>query len=204
MKKVCKKCGIDNPLSQFSISPSLSSGLSNKCKRCCSDYALARARSRDGLVTKIHASQKERSRRRGHSAPDYDLQGLRQWVFNQDNFETLFSAWEKSGYERMLSPSVDRLDDFKGYSFDNIRLVSWQENLSKQHMDIHLGKGTSAKVSAPVSQYSLAGDYIASYRSKKAAALATGTPRTGISNCISGLAKTSGGYRWKDAEQGQT
>ena len=30
---------------------------------------------------------------------------------------------------------VDRLNDYKGYSFDNIQLMTWQENKDKGHRD---------------------------------------------------------------------
>ena len=42
-----------------------------------------------------------------------------------------------------LVPSIDRLDDFKGYSFSNIRLTTWKENREHQYKDIKNGVGTS-------------------------------------------------------------
>jgi hypothetical protein len=51
------------------------------------------------------------------------------------NFKVLYKNWVKSGYEKNFRPSVDRLDSTKGYSFDNIRLVTWKENNNANHIN---------------------------------------------------------------------
>lgn len=61
-----------------------------------------------------------------------------------------------------------------------------------------LSKGHD-KEKIPVSQYTLDGVYIASYDSFMDAERATGIRNTGISFCISGRYKQSGGYIWKKA-----
>lgn len=50
------------------------------------------------------------------------------WTFNNPVFLDLFTAWEKSGYERKLTPSVDRIDCSKGYSEQNCEWVTHSEN----------------------------------------------------------------------------
>jgi len=54
-------------------------------------------------------------------------------VYKQPNFEELYNNWVKHGYDKWYKPSVDRLNDDKGYSFSNIQLVTWKENSDKQH-----------------------------------------------------------------------
>ena len=57
------------------------------------------------------------------------------------------SKWKSSGYNRWTKPSVDRLDDNLGYSFDNIQLMTWKENNEKQHQRVLSGqyKKTNSK-----------------------------------------------------------
>jgi hypothetical protein len=50
------------------------------------------------------------------------------WILNNQTFHELFSVWEVSGYERKLTPSVDRIDPERGYSLDNMRIVTFSEN----------------------------------------------------------------------------
>ena len=50
------------------------------------------------------------------------------WAFNNLQFFVLFCNWENSGYDRKLTPSVDRIDSSKGYSPDNMEWVTHSEN----------------------------------------------------------------------------
>ena len=43
-------------------------------------------------------------------------------------FLSLFKQWEKSGYSRLLTPSIDRIDSSKGYEIENIRWLTHSEN----------------------------------------------------------------------------
>lgn len=54
-----------------------------------------------------------------------------QWIYNHPKFDTLFLAYQESGYDKMLSPSVDRIDSSKGYEINNIRLVAFVDNLKR-------------------------------------------------------------------------
>ena len=51
-----------------------------------------------------------------------------EWSLSDKNFLELFSEWELSGYERKLSPSIDRIDSKKGYFLQNMRWITHSEN----------------------------------------------------------------------------
>jgi len=107
------------------------------------------------LTSNMYRHQVKNSIKRGHDLPDYSLEDLREWLLNSDKFKSLYYNWIKTGYILGLIPSVDRLDNSKGYSFDNIQIVTWKENELNGHI-------SSRK---PIEQYNLNGDLIKTYES---------------------------------------
>ncbi len=97
----------------------------------------------------IYKTQKRNQRLRGHGRMPYSKQTLISWC-KRHGFDELFKAWVASGYQSRLKPSVDRINDFYGYSLDNIRLVTWQENRNHQRLDIMNGFGTGGQRCKPV------------------------------------------------------
>lgn len=58
----------------------------------------------------------------------FSREGFYEWALSSDDFYRLFDAWEASGYDRKLTPSVDRIDSDLGYEFDNMEWVTHSEN----------------------------------------------------------------------------
>lgn len=50
------------------------------------------------------------------------------WSLKNESFNVLFNKWELSGYDRKLTPSVDRIDSSIGYRLDNMEWVTHSEN----------------------------------------------------------------------------
>ena len=50
------------------------------------------------------------------------------WAKSHEAFFKLFENWQKSNYDRKLTPSVDRIDSDKGYFIDNMRWITHSEN----------------------------------------------------------------------------
>jgi hypothetical protein len=51
-----------------------------------------------------------------------------EWAKPNTEFNRLFDEWEKSGYERRLTPSVDRINSKLGYETSNMEWVPFHEN----------------------------------------------------------------------------
>jgi len=55
-------------------------------------------------------------------------------------FMSLFKAWEDSGYDRKLTPSLDRVDSSKGYVDGNLEWVTHSENSRRGNVSRFKGR----------------------------------------------------------------
>ncbi len=140
-------------------------------------------KTKKGVVTLIFKTQNKNSIKRGHTPPLYTKKDLKDWLYSQELFHHLFHLWEISGYDKMLKPSIDRIDNSLGYSFSNIQLMTWRENTAKEYR--------------PVLQYSKDGVFINEFISGQHASNYTGITQSNVSRCCSGYRKTAGGFIWK-------
>lgn len=58
-------------------------------------------------------------------------QFYRKFLYSEHYLE-LFKKWKSSGYCLKLSPSLDRIDNSKGYTIDNIQIITQSENRKKE------------------------------------------------------------------------
>ena len=193
--KYCTKCKELKPFSQYYKELANNNGIQRECKICNRKRVDAYRRTRNGLATKIYTCMKLSSIRRNHSSPKFTKNQLKEWLFSQPNFDSLFNAWVKSDYDRMLSPSCDRTDDYKGYDLSRIKLVSWRQNMDKGHADRI--NGINNKHSKAVIQMTLDGEFIAEYYSQQQASRVTNTRQSTISLCCIGSRNKSGGFKWR-------
>ena len=193
--KKCSLCKKVKPASEFGKRGAMTDGLKSRCNQCLSDKSITEMRTRKGLVTKIYCKQRTSSKVRNHPEPEYSLEELRIWIFGRENFNSLYFNWCQSGYDKKLTPSVDRLDDYLPYTLDNIRLVTWHENDKKGTSDII--NGVNNKQSKSVIQLTRDGGFINQYYSLSNAYRETGISIGNISECCSGSRNHAGGFVWK-------
>lgn len=149
MKK-CAICKVEKPLSEYTPRKDRPCGYYSRCKECdrkrSAEYRKKGGKllkhSKNGLVSSIIKNQRKSCKIRGHEMPAYTLDELKNWVFSQPNFETLFNEWVASGFDKWKKPSIDRINDNLSYDFSNIRLVTWRENLDKQSVKHRAGINT--------------------------------------------------------------
>lgn len=147
--------------------------------------------SKHQLTKKIYSTQITSSRWRDHPLPAYTHQELTAWLNSQPKFDRLYNEWVRSGFIKSLVPSIDRTDDNLPYTFDNIKLMTWEENYRK-------GCVTRCKA---VDQYTKSGALIGSYKSMGEAAKAIGLKSIGgISSCCLGYSKHCKGFIWQYAK----
>jgi len=158
--KVCTKCNIEQPISEYRVNKGY---VENVCKQCVRDNARDYRRTKDGLIKDIYSHQKQTSKKRGHQLPTYTQDELKDWMYSQEKFHTLYDNWKRLDYQTDYKPSVDRKDDRLGYTIANIQLMTWLENRSKLHEE--LGEEHNNKFTRGVKQYGLDGNIITEHLS---------------------------------------
>lgn len=148
-------------------------------------------KTKKGVITNLYQKIKERSIKKGMPLPSFTLNDLHVWCMKQKEFHELFFRWQIGGYIKKLKPSIDRKNPFKPYSFDNMQLMTAQENREKGDREKLLLWGK------PISQHSLDGMVIGIYGSIKEASRATGINRNNISSVACGKRNQAGGFVWK-------
>lgn len=92
-------------------------------------------KTKNGFLMRLYRNMK--SRIDGVQAAKYHLyegkpllekETFYAWARSQGEFHKLFEAWEQSGYDRKLTPSVDRIDSSEGYLLWNMEWVTHSEN----------------------------------------------------------------------------
>ncbi len=197
-EKHCSKCKELKPFSEYSPNKFGTSGKQSQCKVCRKKATKMSKRTKYGFLGKIYATQRANSMRRNHPMPEYSLAELRAWALERPEFHELFEKWVSSNYDRWKAPSVDRRDDYKPYTIDNLlRICTFKENCERAHSDMK--NGINNKESKAVIQMTLVGNFIAEYYSMSQAARITGLYIGNISRCCNGTRNKTGGYKWKFA-----
>lgn len=130
MLRKCFECGEAKHFLEFELSVYWD-GRMIDCRQCASlEETLGRR------VVKMWKSMRCASRARAHPFPAFTFMEFALWLEANGIFR-IYAEFRKAGdYTKDKLPSVDRLDTTKGYSFDNMELVTWRENQSRhgKHM----------------------------------------------------------------------
>lgn len=141
-----------------------------------------------GLCKKIYHHQIRNCKQRNHDLPAYTCSELES-LLKQEPAYLIYLDWIKSNYNPELIPSVDRLNNSKSYTLDNIEIVTWKVNKERARAAIRkqelyastLLNGGHRKVSCFDKDGSLVNDFI----SLAEASRATGYTHQQISRACS-------------------
>lgn len=192
-EKQCRSCLGYFPIDGFCITAHRKRG--NYCKGCATIRTRDYFRTAIGLVSRICSNQKKGSVERGFAAPNYSVDELREWMFSQEIYHKLHEEWVESGYEKLKTPSCDRLDDYKPYTLDNLRIVTWEVNAKRYQSDRVIGKNN--KQNTAVVCFDSNGEFVAEYHSQRHAHRVTGVINVNISFCCKRKDYTAGGFFWR-------
>lgn len=193
--KICKKCNTFKPFYDYSKATSSKDNYNYQCKECKAAHSRNYYKTLPGLITRIYNGELQASKQRGHMMPSYSKQELADWLDLQD-LNSLFNTWVKSGYNKNLSPSVDRIDSTQGYTLKNIRLVTWKENNDAAYEERKSCKRVTQQC-RQVEQLTLIGQSIKIYLSQAHAARETGFCRTNINHVCQGYREVAHGFLWR-------
>ena len=148
--KICNSCKEEKPISEFTKNKAAPDGLQYKCSPC--DVAYQAKRYIENLEQRldyqrtyqknkrkdynyrlqmlINASkQRARNKKREHTITVEDIKA----IFPSDGCCPIFGMkleFNTTGFKDN-SPSIDRIDSAKGYTPDNIQIISWKANRIK-------------------------------------------------------------------------
>jgi len=138
-----------------------------------------------GMIYRMYSHQIKSSERRNHLKPNYTRESLHQWMVSQIEFKILYLDWATNNFNVNLKPSCDRLNDYLPYTFDNIRLVTWDENNKKAHQDRR--NGINNKHSIAVIGTNIKTGEVKEFHSTMEAERQTGADHGRISKCCKGV-----------------
>lgn len=142
--KICKDCKTEKHKSEFY-------GVQGECKECTkkrvnehskkTGYDKYRQKySLKRIFNHRYRGMKQRVDGKGtrkYSVENKELctrEEFIKWCNEKENlniFKKLHEEWKKDNFSRMSTPSINRIDDNKGYSIENIEWVSLRDNIKK-------------------------------------------------------------------------
>lgn len=146
-------------------------------------------RSLKGLSSVMMCHMTYRSKLKGFKF-NISLDEFREWLFSQTHFQKLYADWKDSNYDIQKRPSIDRVDNNRGYTFNNIQVLTWKQNNVK---------GMSERRKSVI-QKDMQGNLIKEFDSLSSAAETLNLNMGNLSSCIKGNRKSVGGFKWSYLE----
>lgn len=156
-QKECFKCHLVKDLSDFYKHPQMGDGHVNKCKDCNKienkeNWHDKREEKREyDIYRHRHSIQRQfdhrynlmKQRCTKIHRKNYTVYGMKilskkdwnKWCYEKENYKifmALHNIWVQSDFSRKLCPSIDRINNKRGYELRNLQWLTLSEN-SKKH-----------------------------------------------------------------------
>ena len=145
--KKCIRCGNEYPIDEFRKQKETKDGHANQCRLCLNEIQRIKRKSDGNSITRRYEKTPKGFLMREYRNMQSRVLGVQkqkahlylgltllnrdlfyEWANNQLQFHALFDIWTASGYDRKLTPTVDRIDSSKGYELSNMEWVTHSEN----------------------------------------------------------------------------
>ena len=152
--------------------------------------------------TKTYGRLKRDNKNKFNLLLPFSKDEFKEWINNNYKYklENMLKDYKESNYKKDLCPSIDRIDDYKSYTFDNMQLITWKENNDKGRISLKNKKQCSEMAkrvwSKKVIQKDLDGNVIATFNSTHDVERLLGYDSSLIARACR-LNKVSKGYRWE-------
>ena len=162
----CTLCDQDKLQEDFRKS-SAYNGYKDYCKRCSTSIPVARDKSLEGRLRKIHNSQLARMKRGEVESVDYTSNELVDHFKNNQVYIDVHTYWKTHGFQTMDVPSLDRINDYEPYALYNLEPMTWRDNLARSRAD--RVSGLNMKANNEVLKINKDGDIVDVYPSQNQA-----------------------------------
>lgn len=167
------------------------------CRDCDNERAREYRKSYDGMRMSMYSQMIKNSKDRGMDNPNFSRDELHIWLDN-NGYAAMYLYYSKNGFKSSDRPSIDRIDDYLPYTFENMQLTTWKENNTKAYKDRVDGRNT--KQSRAILVFDLSGNFVREGYSINSVARDIGCKASHICDVAQGRRKQVHGFIFKYKE----
>lgn len=144
--KLCPRCNVERPLSDFHADKSRSTGLSSSCRECLNDAMRLRRLQNPAAILLITARQRATKQRVPFRISEADVQ-IPDRCPILGCHRPLVSGWGRGRGYRIDTPTLDKIVPSLGYIPNNVWVICAGCNRSKNDIAPHVARAVVREIS---------------------------------------------------------